>query len=74
MNSSTSYINAVVNPGEDDAWQFTGFYGDLVTTNRKHSWELLKHLRLKMDLPWIYVGDFNEIVKAEEKMGGVPRR
>ena len=31
MNSSTSYINAIVNPEKDDAWWFTGFYGNLVT-------------------------------------------
>ena len=23
-----------------------------------------------MDLPWICVGEFNEIVRAEEKLGG----
>ena len=74
MNSSTSYIDVVINLREDDARQFTGFYGDPVTANWEHSWALLKHLHLKMDLPWICVGDFNEIVKAEEKMGGVPRR
>ena len=37
MNSSTSYIDAVVNLGEDDAWWFMGFYGDPVTANQKHS-------------------------------------
>ena len=37
MNSSTSYIDAVVNLGEDDAWWFIGFYGDPVTANQKHS-------------------------------------
>ena len=26
-----------------------------------------------MDLPWFCVGDFNEIVKSEEKMGGASR-
>ena len=73
LNSSPTYIDAAVNPGVDDAWRFTGFYGDPVTTNRKHSWALLKHLCLRMDLPWCCVRDFNEIVKAEEKMGGAER-
>lgn len=51
-----------------------GFYGNPITANREHSWALLKHLCLKMDLPWICVEDFNEIVKVGEKMGGAPRR
>ena len=37
MNSFTSYINTVVNPGEDDAWRFTSFYGDPAIANREHS-------------------------------------
>nr|XP_023891885.1 uncharacterized protein LOC112003894 [Quercus suber]XP_023929367.1 uncharacterized protein LOC112040706 [Quercus suber] len=74
QGSSPSYIDAVVDPGVDDAWRITGFYGDPVTANREHSWALLKHLCLQMDLPWLCVGDFNEIIKAREKMGGAPRR
>lgn len=35
---------------------------------------LLKHLCLKMDLPWLCVGDFNKIVKAEEKMDSALRK
>jgi len=64
----------VVNPGVDDTWRFTGFYGNPVRANREHSWALLKHLSLKMDLPWIFAGDFNEIVKAEEKLRGAIHR
>ncbi|XP_050242494.1 uncharacterized protein LOC126691502 [Quercus robur] len=74
QNSSLTYIDAVINPGVDDAWRFTGFYGNPVTANREHSWALLKHLCLQYNLPWICVGDFNEIVNSEEKMGGVARR
>lgn len=51
-----------------------GFYGNPVIANREHSWVLLKHLSLKMNLPWMCIGDFNEITRAEEKMGGAPRR
>ena len=47
-----------------------GFYGNLVTANREHSWALFKHLCLQINFPWLCIGDFNEIVKLEEKMGG----
>ena len=74
LDSSPSHIDAVVNSGGDDAWRFTGFYENPVTANRELSWILLKHLCLKMDLPWLCLGDFNEIVKAEEKIGGAPHK
>ena len=57
----------------DDAWRLTGFYGNPITANWEHSWALLKHLSLKLDLPWLCVGDFNEITIAEEKKGGLDR-
>ena len=60
----------MVNPRVDDAWRITGFYENPITANLEHSWALLKHLSLKLNLPWLCMGDFNEIVKAEEKMGG----
>ena len=74
LESSPTFIDAVVNPGMDDAWRLTGFYGNPITANREHSWALLKHLCLKMDIPWLCMGDFNEIIKAEEKKGGANRR
>lgn len=54
----------------DDARWFTGFYGNPVMANQEHSWALLKHLCLKLELLWLCVTDFNEIVKTEEKLGG----
>ena len=69
-----SHIDAVFNLGVDDAWQFTTFYGNPIIANREHSWLLLKQLSLKMNPPWMYIGDFNEITRAKEKMGNAPRR
>ena len=37
LDSSPSHIDAVVNPRVDDAWWFTSFYGNPVTTNQEHS-------------------------------------
>ena len=35
LDSSPSHIDAVINPGVDDTWRFTGFYGNPVTANRE---------------------------------------
>ena len=37
------------------------------------SWSLLKSLRGSSRLPWLVVGDFNEIKFQSEKEGGAPR-
>ena len=73
-DSTPTYIDVVVNPGMDDAWWLTSFYGNLVTANREHSFVLLKHLCLKMDISWLCVGDFNEIPKLRRRRRSEERR
>ncbi|KAK9983952.1 hypothetical protein SO802_033477 [Lithocarpus litseifolius] len=67
---SPNHIDAIVNKGKDDAWRFTGFYGELDMRNHHMSWATLRKLKSKHSLPWICAGDFNEIIRAHEKMGG----
>ena len=57
----------------DDAWRFTGFYGDPETASRENSWNLLRDLSQRLALPWVCVGDFNEILRLEEKQGWLDR-
>ena len=43
-------------------------------TGRKHeTWDLLQTLHRKFSLPWLVVGDFNEILLLHEKLGGALR-
>ena len=58
--------------GEEE-WRFTGFYGWPETQNRHLSWQLLKTLASQPTLPWMCMGDFNEILFAHEKKGGNER-
>lgn len=57
-------------------WHLTGFYGNPETTKRLESWAKLKHLKNTSSLPWLVIGDFNEITGLSEKEGGSmrPRR
>ena len=46
-------------------WRLTGFYGEL----RKNSWFLLRFLRAQLDVPWLCLGDFNEVLSPDEHFG-----
>ena len=37
--------------------------------NREDSWSVLRHLSSQFNLPWVCIGDFNEITKLSEKLG-----
>ena len=70
QTSSKNYIDIIVNKGVDGAWRLKGFYGELVTHKRIESWNLLQDLNSRMALPWLCLGDFNEITRQSEKLGG----
>ena len=67
---SPNHIDVILNKGLEDEWRFTGFYGELDTRIRNESWDKLRRLKNKFTLPWLCAGDFNEILKADEKLGG----
>ena len=48
-------------------WHLTGFYGNPDTAKRPESWAKLKHLQGTSSLPWLAIGDFNEIISLTEK-------
>ena len=54
-------------------WHLIGFYGHPETSQRVESWCLLNFLRDVSQLPWLVIGDFNEIRCQAEKEGGVSR-
>ena len=68
---SPNHIDAIVtNDHGNRKWRFTGFYGHPETGKREESWRLLEVLERRYALPWICMGDFNEILHLREKVGG----
>ena len=65
-----NHIDTIINKNKDNKWRFIGFYGEPDTQKRVESWDLLKDLNQKFRLPWLCAGDFNELVRSEEKLGG----
>ena len=52
-----------------------GFQSMLVVSSegRRGGLALLRHLRSRSTLPWVCLGDYNEILSSEEKNGGLPK-
>ena len=57
----------------ESEWRLTGFYGELETARRSEAWNTLRNLKSHFDSPWLCCGDFNEIIKQDEKVGGAFR-
>ena len=71
---SKTHIDALVDEGENVGWwHFTGFYGNRDTAKCPESWAKLKYLKETSSLPWLTIGDFNEIIGTSEKEGGSDR-
>ena len=68
------YIDAFVDSDNNgDVWHLTGFYGHPNTSKREETWTLLESLASISLLPWLCIGDYNEITKVAEKEGGNER-
>lgn len=52
-------------------WQYTGFYGCPERERRRESSGLIRELASRSKLPWCIIGDFNDMMFAHEKVGGV---
>ncbi|XP_074303811.1 uncharacterized protein LOC141638297 [Silene latifolia] len=69
VTASIHHIDVHVREG-DNEWRVTGFYGWPAVTDRHLSWELLRLLHSQSALPWVCIGDFNEIIYSTEMKGG----
>jgi hypothetical protein len=54
-------------------WRFTGIYGESKQGQKESTWRLLRTLHAQDNLPWLCMGDFNEILFSHEKDGGPAR-
>lgn len=71
MSYTKNHIDVVIKETNSDfKWRFNGFYGHPETHKRCESWNLLAFLNSQYHLPWLCLGDFNEILSMDEKFGG----
>ena len=74
LTSSTNHFSCFIRwENQPRSWHFCGFYGEPNVSNRRYTWELLQKLRIVHNGPGLVMGDFNEILSQEDKVGGVLR-
>lgn len=69
---SCRHIDLVIKCANEEPWRLTGFYGHPNRNRRSHSWTLLKSLSGNSSLPWVCLGDFNDLLSPDEKFGKTP--
>lgn len=56
------HIDITDNLSRSLPFRFNSFYENLKLEFKKFSWDLLHHLQTFSNLPWLVVGNFNEIL------------
>ena len=59
-------------PSQSHNFLLTAIYASPNFNKRKMLWEYLKILAPSVNLSWFLLGDFNEMLTKDEKMGGLP--
>ena len=72
-DSHMYFIDASINKNTEVEWRFIGFYVGPNTSKRQDAWQHLRILNNRPNISWLCVGDFNEITKQGEKVGGALR-
>lgn len=58
------------NGRENKEWHLSRIYGNLEQQHKHKTWKIVREIEPPRNLPWICVGDFNEIIWTTEKKGG----
>jgi hypothetical protein len=71
--SAPNYIDVKLVDGQDKIWRLTGLYGEPRWQDKYKTWDKMRELKDQHDVPWVVIGDLNEILYSHEKDGGRPR-
>lgn len=69
LGYSVYHIDCSVDEPGHDKWRASCFYGEARTHLRHQTWDTMKGIASSSDLPWVCIGDFNEVLRPEEHEG-----
>ncbi|XP_019167807.1 PREDICTED: uncharacterized protein LOC109163512 [Ipomoea nil] len=73
VSYSSNYVDMEVRMDVGSpCWRFTGYYGYPERHRRKEAWQLLRSLSARSTLPWLVMGDYNDLLDQSEKLGRAP--
>ena len=64
-----SVIDVTVEERDGREWRLSCIYGEPCWDNKDLTYRLLRDLHAQSSLPWVAIGDFNEILRPEEQFG-----
>ena len=67
---SPNHIDVNVHTPTSPIWRLIGIYGHPEEERKTKTWRLMRHLHARASLPWVCLGDFNELLESDEKNGG----
>lgn len=73
MSYSRNHVNVNFLNNGIAVWSLSCFYSFPERTRRKDSWDLIRLLAGMTQLPWTIIGDFNDLLAASDKWGGIPQ-
>jgi hypothetical protein len=69
LGYSQYHIDVSVTGIGEIPWRLTSVYGEAQTSERYKTWNMLKDIASTSSLPWLCLGDFNEVLHADEHEG-----
>uniref|UniRef100_A0A803QG60 Uncharacterized protein n=1 Tax=Cannabis sativa TaxID=3483 RepID=A0A803QG60_CANSA len=71
LNYNSTFFYCYMKIDGGSTFHFNGFYGARETSNKSTSWTLFQRFAdVGPFLPWIVIGNFNEILSKSNKLGG----
>jgi hypothetical protein len=69
LGQSKYHVDVSVEGISESTWRLTAVYGEAQTSLRHQTWDTLQNICGTSSLPWLCIGDFNEVLHAGEHEG-----
>ena len=66
IEQSVAMIFRVPSSSQYTPWLFSAIYASPILHKRMHLWTYLKYVVFEYNMPWLVMGDFNELLDAIE--------